>query len=177
MNFVPALSFLPHTHHPLYRSLGLVFPFLLPASSTMAHSPKFEVAIYLPDNKFPSHSLKRPFRRKRRIPILLFLPFTLFLLYFLLPSWLDQSELFLAPPPYLSHAGKAALGATIVLPKIQYNFAKGEGADPERREQVKETILRTWRLYAQEAWGWDEVRPVEGGGRDSRYLPQSCSTN
>lgn len=138
----------------------------------MAHSPKFEPAFYLSDDKSPPQSLKRPFRRKRRVPILLSFPLALFLLYLLSPSWLDRSELFLAPPPYLSHAGKAALETTIFLPKIQYNFRKGEAEDPERREIVKETILRTWELYAQEAWGWDEVRPVQGGGSDSRYFPQ-----
>ena len=58
-----------------------------------------------------------------------------------------------------------------MLPKIQYNFRKGEGADPERRERVKEAILRTWELYAQEAWGWDEVRPVQGGGKRLSVLP------
>jgi mannosyl-oligosaccharide alpha-1,2-mannosidase len=136
----------------------------------MPHSPKFEVSFYPPDNKSPLQSLKRHFRRNRRIPILL--SFTIFLFYFILPSLLDQSELFLPPPPYLGYAGKAALETTIVLPKIQYNFRKGEGADPERRERVKEAILRTWELYAQEAWGWDEVRPVQGGGKDSRYFPQ-----
>ena len=43
--------------------------------------------------------------------------------------------------------------------------------DPERRRKVKESIQRTWELYVQEAWGWDEVRPVQGGGRDPRHLP------
>jgi Glycosyl hydrolase family 47 len=134
----------------------------------MPHSPKFEASSFLSDDKSPSLRSSLSFRRNRRIPFLLSFPLTLLLIYFLLTSWLDRSHLFLPPPPYLSHASKRALQNTIVLPKIQYNFRNGEGVDIERREKVKEAIQRTWELYSQQAWGWDEVRPVRGGGRDPR---------
>lgn len=72
--------------------------------------------------------------------------------------------------PYFSHSGKGALDSTIELPQIQYSFSSGVGGDTPRRQKVKDVIQRTWELYAQEAWGWDEVKPNEGGGRDTRYL-------
>jgi hypothetical protein len=107
-------------------------------------------------------------RRTRRVPLLLSLPLTLFLCYLLLPSMLDQSPLFIAPPAYLSHSGKSALETTVLLPRVQFEFPRGKGGDVVRREKIKEAIERTWRLYAQEAWSWDEVKPVHGGGRDPR---------
>ena len=60
-----------------------------------------------------------------------------------------------------------------MLPEIQHKFAKGQGGDVVRRTKVKEAIQRTWELYSSEAWGWDEVKPVEGGGRDTRYTQYS----
>lgn len=148
---------------------------ILPAS--MAPSPKLESSSFLSDDNSTPPSLllskKRAtlsFRRNRRLSIFLSFPVSLLLIYLFLPSWLNRSDLFVPPPAYISHAGKSALETTIILPKVQYKFRKGEGADIERREKVKEAILRTWELYSQEAWGWDEVRPVQGGGRDSRFL-------
>jgi hypothetical protein len=143
----------------------------------MAPSPKLESSPFtLSDDNSPPQSIllptKRssmPFRRNRRIPFLLSFPLTLLLLYCILPPWLERSELFPPSAPYLSHAGKSALETTIVLPKIQYKFPKGRGADIPRRHKIKESIKRTWDLYVQEAWGWDEARPVQGGGRDTRY--------
>jgi hypothetical protein len=117
-----------------------------------------------------------PFRRNRRsIPILLSLPLAFLLLYILAPSIVSRSEIFLAPPPYLSHSGKKALETTIHLPRLQFNFSKGEGVDAKRRDMVRDTIERTWRLYAQEAWGWDEVKPVQGGGQDPRYTSSAMA--
>jgi len=107
-------------------------------------------------------------RRTRRIPLLLSLPLTVLLCYLLLPSMLDRSDLFVAPPPYLSHAGRSALETSVLLPRVQFLFPRGRGGDVARREKVREAIRRTWRLYSQEAWGWDEVKPVQGGGRDPR---------
>ncbi len=78
------------------------------------------------------------------------------------------------PPPYLSHAGRAALETTIRLPVLQYQFPNGSGADVERRNKVKDAIKRTWDLYVQQAWGWDEVRPVRGSGQDTRFPATKC---
>jgi hypothetical protein len=92
----------------------------------------------------------------------------LMLFYFCIYSSPGQSVL-LDPPPYMSNAGRAALETTIQLPDLQYKFLNGSGADVERRDKVKEVIKRTWDLYVQQAWGWDEVRPVRGSGQDPRY--------
>ena len=73
----------------------------------------------------------------------------------------------------MSYAGKAALETTMQLPDLQYKFLNGSGADIERRDKVKDAIKRTWDLYVQQAWGWDEARPVRGSGQDTRYpLPR-----
>ena len=113
--------------------------------------------------KFPSF-----FRRKRRVPLIFTLPLTFLILYLLLPQYIPHPEIFTKSPSYLSHAGKSALETTITLPKMQFPFEKGTGGDDERREMVLQTMRRTWELYAREAWTWDEVRPVHGGGRDTR---------
>lgn len=141
----------------------------------MPSSPKFDSQPFLYDpqsNTLTPIPIKGvPFRRPRRLPILLSFPLSLILLYLLLPSWLDQSSMFRAPAMYLSHAGKSALETTIELPRIQYRFENGKGGqDVQRRDRVKEVIERTWEVYCKEAWGWDEPKPVYGGGRDTRYV-------
>ncbi len=135
----------------------------------MPSSPKLETQQFL----YPPHTNTTPSlpllpRRPRRLPILFSLLLSIILIYLILPSWLDQSALFRPPPPYLSHAGKSALETTRELPRIQFAFPSGEGADEERRGRVREVIERTWEIYVREAWGWDETRPVFGGGRDTR---------
>ncbi|KAJ6258483.1 hypothetical protein Dda_6525 [Drechslerella dactyloides] len=54
--------------------------------------------------------------------------------------------------------------------RIQYPF-KGDGfggKDEVKAEAVKQVMQRTFGLYKQRAWGFDEVRPVSGGQRNSR---------
>jgi len=152
--------------------------FLPSSPSAMPPSPKLtgDPANYGADQSLPLSQFKSPrsstatlhVRRTRRIPLLLSLPLTVLLCYLLLPSMLDRSDLFVAPPPYLSHAGRSALETSVLLPRVQFLFPPGQGKDVGRREKVREAIRRTWKLYSQEAWGWDEVRPVQGGGRDPR---------
>jgi mannosyl-oligosaccharide alpha-1,2-mannosidase len=69
---------------------------------------------------------------------------------------------------YLAHTTPSTLSTGITLPKIQFSFPLGTGADVGRREKVKEAIKRTWDGYVSQGWGWDEVRPNAGGGRDTR---------
>lgn len=97
-------------------------------------------------------------------------PVILLLLYLIILTLPSRRRAFL-PPEYLSHIGRSALETTLSLPTLQYQFPHGEGAHYERREKVKEALKRNWDLYVQEAWGWDEVRPVHGGGRDTRSSP------
>lgn len=37
----------------------------------------------------------------------------------------------------------------------------------ERRTAVKDVFLRSWNAYKQQAWTWDELRPVSGGGKNA----------
>ena len=97
-------------------------------------------------------------------------PFLLPILYFLFTVYPKNQDILVDPTIYVSHAGKEALATTIVLPRLQYEFEKNEGRYDERREKVKGFIKQTWDLYVQQAWDWHEVRPVGGGGRDSRYI-------
>jgi hypothetical protein len=98
-------------------------------------------------------------------------PLLLMILYLLLSLWPRPPSRIIEPTEeYLSYIGKSALSTSIPLPRLQYQFAHNEGLDFDRREKVKASIKETWDLYVQQAWGWDEVRPVTGGGRDSRYF-------
>ena len=68
---------------------------------------------------------------------------------------------------FAANAGRSALESTITLPRIQHSFADKAGNE-QRRERIREELKRTWDAYVQQAWGWDEVKPVSGGGRDTR---------
>lgn len=37
----------------------------------------------------------------------------------------------------------------------------------ERRAAVKGVFSRSWKAYKEQAWTWDEVRPVTGGGKNT----------
>lgn len=37
----------------------------------------------------------------------------------------------------------------------------------ERRAAVKDAFSRSWNAYQEQAWTWDEVRPVTGGGKNT----------
>jgi hypothetical protein len=108
-------------------------------------------------------------KQRRKAAKAISYPVILLLLYLILT--LPSKRRAVLPPEYLSHIGRSALETTLSLPTLQYQFPHGEGADYERREKVKEALKRNWYLYVQEAWGWDEVRPVHGGGRDTRSGP------
>jgi hypothetical protein len=140
----------------MWRSSHVEYIPLGPIDTTSPQPP------YSPTTRPPTS-----FRRILPTLRLLALPLTLITLYFLLPLLLNRARP-TPPPEYLSHAGTSVLETTIVLPKLQYNFANSQGGDDERRQKVKESIKRTWDLYVQQAWGWDEVRPIRGGGRDTR---------
>ena len=109
-------------------------------------------------------------RKTKLVRPLLYLV-ALLLIYFIVPLWFNGNKVQSPPPTYLSHAGRSALDTTITIPKLQYEFPDNHGGDDNRRNQIRETIKRTWDLYKQEAWGLDEVRPRTGGGHDTRFVP------
>lgn len=57
-----------------------------------------------------------------------------------------------------------AFESSVQIPKLQYQFPKGQGGDAKRLREVKDVIKKTWDLYVQQARGFDETRPVTGGG-------------
>ena len=138
----------------------------------MSSYPKLEPSSFSDDKasqSFLTHPKLIIFlpRRIRRISFVITFPLAL-LLFYLLPSLLNTDSFFLPSAPYASQAGKSALKTTIDLPKLQFPFPKGSGSDLYRLRVIKEAIQRTWELYGREAWGWDEVCPIKGGGRDTR---------
>ncbi|KAK6356675.1 hypothetical protein TWF718_001015 [Orbilia javanica] len=54
--------------------------------------------------------------------------------------------------------------------QIQYPFKeRGINArDAKKAEAVKEVMKRTWSLYKEKAWGFDEIKPVSGKHGNSR---------
>jgi mannosyl-oligosaccharide alpha-1,2-mannosidase len=66
--------------------------------------------------------------------------------------------------------GNDSLQTTIQLPPIQFDFPAGSGGDVNRASAVKSVIERTWTLYAEEAFGSDQIQPVNGIGINTRYL-------
>lgn len=60
-------------------------------------------------------------------------------------------------------------GKPKTLPKVQHGFpAKHKGSvTEERRKAVRDVFLRGWTSYKQQAWGWDELQPVTGGGKNT----------
>jgi hypothetical protein len=109
-------------------------------------------------------------KQRKKLAKAVSFPVILVLLYLIILTLPSKRRAFL-PPDYVSHIGKSALETTLSLPTLQYRFANGEGAHYEHREKVKEALKRNWDFYVHEAWGWDEVRPVHGGGRDTRSSP------
>lgn len=55
------------------------------------------------------------------------------------------------------------------IPKVQHTFSKKSGnkVTEERRKAVRDVFLRGWTSYKQQAWGWDELQPVKGGGKNT----------
>ncbi|KAI1361106.1 family 47 glycosyl hydrolase [Xylaria arbuscula] len=37
----------------------------------------------------------------------------------------------------------------------------------DRRNEVRDVFVKSWESYARYAWGWDELAPVSGSGRDT----------
>ncbi len=59
------------------------------------------------------------------------------------------------------------------LPRIQHDFAGDEHMTPEqaasledRRRQIKNAFVKSWRSYKKYAWMRDELAPVSGRGKD-----------
>ena len=55
------------------------------------------------------------------------------------------------------------------LPRVQHQFRRKDNdkITESRRKAVKDVFLRSWDAYKREAWSWDELVPVAGGGKNT----------
>lgn len=56
------------------------------------------------------------------------------------------------------------------LPRVQsasIASARQTAQTQDRRAAVKDVFLRSWNAYKQQAWTWDELRPLSGGGKNT----------
>jgi mannosyl-oligosaccharide alpha-1,2-mannosidase len=60
-------------------------------------------------------------------------------------------------------------GEPMHIPRIQHHFkdkigSKRKALSAVRRKEVEAAFQKSWRSYRKEAWLWDELRPIGGGG-------------
>lgn len=60
-------------------------------------------------------------------------------------------------------------GQPKALPKVQASetLFRETPVTRNRRDAVKNAFSRSWNAYKEQAWTWDEVRPVTGGGKNT----------
>lgn len=61
-------------------------------------------------------------------------------------------------------------GQPKTLPRVQatsLSSSRQTAQTQERRAAVKDVFLRSWDAYKQQAWTWDELRPVSGRGKNT----------
>lgn len=60
-------------------------------------------------------------------------------------------------------------GQPKTLPQVQaaHKLFQDTKETQERNAAVKDVFLRSWNAYKEQAWTWDEVRPVTGGGKNT----------
>lgn len=72
--------------------------------------------------------------------------------------------------PVASHA-PLPTGTPKQLPRVQYDFPVASTHTNKRTEKrqnaVRRVFLRSWKAYKAQAWLWDELNPVRGGGKNT----------
>lgn len=60
-------------------------------------------------------------------------------------------------------------GQPKALPQVQASetLFRETPVTRNRRDAVKKAFSRSWNAYKEQAWTWDEVRPVTGGGKNT----------
>ncbi|KUI61866.1 putative mannosyl-oligosaccharide alpha-1,2-mannosidase 1B [Cytospora mali] len=80
-------------------------------------------------------------------------------------NWSSASDFFPPEPPL------AALpsGKPKSLPRVQHKFDsnKNDKVTEKRRNAVRHAFVRSYNAYKREAWMWDELVPIAGGGRNT----------
>ncbi|KAI1657744.1 glycoside hydrolase family 47 protein [Daldinia decipiens] len=134
----------------------------------------------------PHDAIMALFRRKTRVFASLFLVLVLYLLVGLIPEHRDTlfgftfvrtsynwSQQQLKYP--ISEYVPLPTGRPLALPKVQYAFitdTSPEGVAREevlasRRAEVKAAFVKSWTSYKNAGFGYDELMPVSGKGRDA----------
>ncbi|KAI1392640.1 glycoside hydrolase family 47 protein [Hypoxylon trugodes] len=134
----------------------------------------------------PHNAMIALFRRKTRVVASLILVLILYLLVGLIPehrdtlfgftyvrSGYDWSKQKLAYP--VSEYTPLPTGVPRSLPKVQYAFTtdtspKGVAREEvlsSRRAEVKSAFMKSWTSYKNVGFGYDELMPVSGKGRDA----------
>lgn len=71
--------------------------------------------------------------------------------------------------PNLQSTARLPRGELKTLPRVQASseLFKSTKETERRRAAVKDVFVRTWHAYKEQAWTWDELRPVSGGGKNA----------
>lgn len=113
------------------------------------------VVIFILFRGLPQSVSRTPSPRNRRVQ---FVPSSF--------NWTEAKLYF--PPVLITPLPK---GKAKKEPRVQPDFGtpskEQEKINSDRREAVKEAFLRSWNAYKHEAWLWDEVKPVSGGGKNT----------
>lgn len=85
------------------------------------------------------------------------------------PSSVDWSNAKVFFPPKLESTVTLPRGRPKSLPRVQSTSlpVRQTAQTQERRAAVKQAFVRSWNAYKQQAWTWDELRPVSGGGKNA----------
>lgn len=70
--------------------------------------------------------------------------------------------------PVSSHTSLPS-GKPKSLPRVQHTFSSktNDQVTEQRRQAVKDVFIRSWKAYKEQAWGYDELVPVTGGGKNT----------
>ncbi|KAI1378531.1 glycoside hydrolase family 47 protein [Hypoxylon crocopeplum] len=134
----------------------------------------------------PPHAMIAIFRRKTRILASLIVVLVLYLLLGLIPERRDtlfgftyvRTSYDWSKQPFrypISDYTPLPTSRPLPLPKVQYAFTtdtSSEGAAREevlgsRRAEVKDAFIKSWTSYKNVGFGYDELMPVSGKGRDA----------
>ncbi|OTA98701.1 glycoside hydrolase family 47 protein [Hypoxylon sp. CI-4A] len=134
----------------------------------------------------PHHAMIATFRRKTRVLAVFLLVLAIYLIVGLVPdshetlfgftyvrTSYDWSKQKLKYP--ITEYTPLPTGRPVSIPKVQYAFTTDTSAEGMAREQVlasrraevKDAFVKSWTSYKNVGFGYDELMPVSGVGRDA----------
>ncbi|ROV92874.1 hypothetical protein VSDG_06319 [Cytospora chrysosperma] len=80
-------------------------------------------------------------------------------------NWTSAHEFFPSDAPLTT----LPRGKPKTLPRVQHSFSSSrkDKITENRRKAVKDVFVRSWNAYKKEAWLWDELVPLAGGGKNT----------